>query len=124
MALYLVSYDIFAPDDRVEVELDHAVFDEIDNMNSKTVVAGMWYINSNQSPNAICKSIIKAFKKKKRKLNQWGFKNKILNEARISLCVHKLAQDEWVILNGEEDLKFWLKNEEIGDETNLVYAPV
>ena len=53
------------------------VFDEIDNMNSKTVVSGMWYINSSQPPDAICNAIIKAFKRKKRILRQWGFKKRV-----------------------------------------------
>ena len=53
-----------------------------------------------------------------------GLQKESISEARISLCVHKLAQDEWVLLNGEEDLKFWLKNKRFGNESNLVYAPV
>ena len=118
MAILLLSYDILSSDDNIDELLDHAVFDEIDSMDSECVAGGVWYIETKESPNMICDRIIKVFKNKKADIEASGFQNPILREAEISLCINTLTRDNWVSLNDKE-LKDWLKPRGFGKETNF-----
>ena len=77
MAILLATYDIYSSDDRIEDELDQVVFDELESMDSETVVGGLWYIRTNKSPNTICDQVVNAFDKKKNRMVRKGYDKKI-----------------------------------------------
>ena len=122
MAILLATYDIYSSDDRIEDELDQAVFDVFQSMDSETVVGGLWYIRTRKSPNFICDQIVEAFNKKKNRMARKGFDKRLLDRASISLFVNKLTSDEWVSFN-DRDLEYWLRDKNFGSESNFRYDP-
>ena len=121
MATLLASYYIDTDDRNVDVVLDSAVWHTLDSYDAESSNSGVWYLQTDATPETVYQHIKEVFDHKKSELKKAGVKNSILASTSLSLCIHRLSGKDWISYN-DHDVEHWLKNRKIGSPSNIIAA--
>ena len=80
--------------------------------------SGVWYIESSETAKAISDKLVYVFNQKKVELSNSGIKDSILQQTKISICIHEFSRSNWISYNDNEATT-WFGEHNIGKPENI-----
>ena len=118
MVKLIASYFIETDDKNVFLVLDSEIWRTLSKLPGESAESGLWYLNTDLSPDKVCQTLVEKFNKKKKELEISGIKKAIINETKISINIHELSGDNWITFNDQRIVE-WFKSQEVDIQKNI-----
>ena len=108
MATLIASYNIDTEDKHVFLLLDSTIWRRLVELSGTATESGLWYLDTNLSPEKVCETLINVFDNKKGELAKTIDKN-LIDKSIISLNVHEFNRNNGVTYNDNRAQEWFAK---------------
>ncbi len=123
MAKLIASYFINSIDRNVDLVLDSAIWEALSYYNGECADSGVWYLDTDETVKSICARLENIFESKKVELMKTGVKESIIEDSKLSLCIHEFSGNNWISYH-DEDAEKWFKKRGIEECGNVITGQI
>ena len=123
MAKLIASYFINSVDRNVDLVLDSAIWEALSYYNGESADSGIWYLDTDETVKSICARLENIFESKKAELIKTGVKESIIEDSKLSLCIHEFSGNNWISYH-DEDAEKWFKKRGIEEYGNVITGQI